>query len=306
MMDIRQRVLTALALNRTPGFHFSGNFLGVMFDAISRTDSRIRIEPGAFCSDSDGTANLGVIALLADIALASVVRANLTPSQRLGTVSLHLQLSGAPCSGSLVAEGAFAGFLDGAAGHQGLSRVRLTAGGQQALVGHGAFMVLHPPPGVTMHPVTSADHSCAAPLAESALETHERAVLAHADAALAAVTPDTRFIQHFWGQAPYRSATGAKCATANGPQIGNRVGHVQGGLQVALAALTAAAALPPDWMLSGISAWFIRAAQGRTLHVTSRIVHHGRNTAVVRSVIAGRGRQRMLEVVTTHVPRAQE
>lgn len=301
MHDIRRRVLTALALNRTPGFHFSGNFLGVQYHDITPQHVTVSLDPGTHCEDAEGRTNISVVALLADVAAASVVRANLTPAQRLATVSLHLQFTGAPLAGALTARSEFDTFLDGARGQQGLSRVSLDAGGRRALFGSGAFMVLNPPPGVTMHAITSALHAGAQPLAEHQLDGAERALLMRSEAALARSGSPRGFLRELWGMQPRATPSGAASRVDNGPHIGNRVGHMQGGLQLGMAASTAMAALPHHWLLSAISAWFISPGEGRTLSATSRIVHRGRHTAVVRTVISGKGRRRVLEAVTTHV-----
>lgn len=300
MHDIRRRVLTALALNRRPGFHFAGNFLGVQYRDITPQQVAVSLDHGAHCEDAEGSTNLAVVALLADVAAASVVRANLNPAQRLATVSLHLQFTGAPLCGALTARSEFEGFLAGARGQQGLSRVTLDAGGQRALSGSGAFMVLTPPPGVTMHAITSAVHDGAAPLAEQQLDAAERALLLRSDAALARSGAARGFLRELWGMRPEGRPGGAYCRVANGPHIGNRVGHMQGGLQIGMAATTAAAALPDNWLLSAISAWFISPGLGQVLSATSRLVHRGGHTAVVRTVIRGKGRRRVLEAVSTH------
>ena len=301
MHDIRRRVLTALALNRRPGFHFAGNFLGVQYRDITPQQVTVSLDHGAHCEDAEGRTNIAVVALLADVAAASVVRANLNPAQRLATVSLHLQFTGAPLSGALTARSAFDGFLDGALGQQGLSRVSLDAGGQRALSGSGAFMVLNPPPGVTMHAITSAVHDGAAPLAEHQLDATERALLVRSDAALARSGDARGFLRELWGMQPEPRSDGAYCRVVNGPHIGNRVGHMQGGLQIGMAASTAAAALAGNWMLSAISAWFISPGLGRVLSASARIVHRGHHTAVVRTVIRSQGRRRVLEAMSTHV-----
>ena len=281
MTDIRRRTLTALALNRIPGFHFAGNFLGVTIRERTPQHARVNLTPGPFCEARDGQVDLSVTALLADVALASVVRANLSPAQRLATVTLHLQFTGERIAGRLEGTGDFEGFLTGAAGRQGLSRATLHANGQPVLLARGTFMAIEP-------------------LAESALTAPERELLTRVDAALANTARDTSFIERLWGFHPQPIPRGAVCAVANGSHLGNRVGHMQGGLQLGLAASTANAALPTGWMLSGISAYFISPGEGRILRAASRLVHRGRHTAVVRTVITGKQRRRILEVVSTH------
>jgi len=96
---------------------------------------------------------------------------------------------------------------------------------------------------------------------------------------------------------------GATATMKNGPHIGNRVGHAQGGIQLGLAAVTAAAALPANWALIGISGWYISPGEGTSLRARSEIVHHGRLTAVVRTQLTGKDGRRVLEAVTTHAGR---
>jgi acyl-coenzyme A thioesterase PaaI-like protein len=303
---IRNRVLKGLALNREPGFHFAGNFLGVSFDEVSREQSRISIETGPHCEEADGQVNLGAVALLADIALASAVRTILTPAQRLATVSMHLQFTGAPMTGHLEAIGQFESFLEGGSGRQGLSRVALMAGGRKALFGSGSFMALDPPPGVKMHPFVQRGRRDLQALAENELTAEEARILRRADDALVDASRRHSFIRRFWGQDPRHTKAGSSCTMENDAHVGNRVGHAQGGLQVGLAATTAMAALPDSWMLSGISAWFISPGMGPALKARSRVVHHGRLTAVVRTEIAGKDKRRVLEAVSTHALRCHD
>jgi acyl-coenzyme A thioesterase PaaI-like protein len=303
MTDLRRRVLTALALDRTPGFTYSGNFLGVRFPSITPDCVRVVMDEGAHSEDEHGQADIGAVSLLADVAMASVVRARLTPEQRLATVSLTLQFTGAPLVGALEGIGEFEAFIDGADSRQGLSRGVLTADGRPVLFGSGAFMVMNPPPGRAMHPIVDAVHADAAPLAEQALEAHERELLARAERALEAAGGARGFLRHFWGLVPVATPDGACCRTVNGAHIGNRVGHMQGGLQMGMAIVTAGAALPPGWAVSGISAWFMSPGEGDEIEANARVEHRGRNTAVVRTVITGVGGRRVLEAMTTHLRR---
>jgi acyl-coenzyme A thioesterase PaaI-like protein len=303
---IRRQVLGGLARNRAPGFHFAGHFLDVSFDSATPAQSCVSLASGPHCEEADGQVNLGAVALLADIALADAVRVHLAPDQRLATVGMHLQFTGAPVRGRLDATGFFEGFLDGGAGRQGLSRVALMSGGAKAVFGSGAFMALQPPPGVKLHPMVRRQRESLPELAQADLTPEEASILLRADEAIAKASPRHSFIRRFWGQDPRATAGGASCTMENSAHTGNRVGHAQGGLMVGLAATTAMAALPASWMLSGISAWFVSPGEGPAMKARSRVVHHGRLTAVVRTEITGRDRRRVLEAVSTHAFRRHD
>lgn len=303
MSDIRQRVLTALALERTPGFNYSGNYLGVRFIDLTPPRSTIEIDHGPHCEDENGEADIAAICLLADLAMGSVVRAQLSPSQRLATVSMSLQFTGAPRLGPFCGHGEFVQFVDGADSRQGLCRVSVTGAGQTLLFGTGAFMVMNPPPGRTMYPLVSAVHAGATPLAETTLEPAERELLERAEAAIARCGGGRGFLRHFWGFVPQASAEGARCTVSNGPHLGNRVGHLQGGLQLGMAMVTAEAALPVGWMAAGISACFVGPGTGTAVSAEARVEHQGRNTAVVRTRIAAADGRGILDAVTTHIRR---
>lgn len=168
-------------------------------------------------------------------------------------------------------------------------------------------MVLDPPKGVELYrmPHRRRGDQAVTPLDEWELKRDELDVLHHADSALAKVAEHGgSFIRRFWGYEPHHVEGGASCSVKNGPHIGNRVGHVQGGVLLGLAATTACAALTPHWMLTGVSAWYISPGEGRTLKVKSKIVHHGRLTSVVRTQVTGKNNRRVLEVMTTHAYRA--
>lgn len=287
---IRRRVLRGIALNRTPGLHFPGNFLDISFDQVDRNRSRLSFDPGPWCTGADGQADFAALALLADLALAACVRARLRRDARLATVSLHLQFTGAPRRGRLSAAGEFQEFFHAGAGRLGMSRVSIAGRDGAVCYGTGSFMALDPPNNMTLHPVPQRNRKSAEPphLKESELDAEERQILRRADAALA--TPGA-FIRNLWG---------GEGRLDNGPHAGNRVGHAQGGLLVGLAAASAAAALPAGWRLSGLTALYISPGAGPRLRATSTVIHRGGLTAVVRTRVSGRNRRRVLEVVTAH------
>ena len=283
-------MLRGIALNRTPGFHFPGNFLDVSFDRVGRKLVQLSIDPGPWSADASGQTDLGALAILADLALGASIRAQLSRETRVATVSLSLQFTGAPRLGRLKARGEFQGFFEQGAGRLGLSRVAVTGSAGQICYGTGSFMALTPPKGVTLHPVPLRKRGAREPrlVDGTDLEREEKKIVARAHAALAA---GGNFIDKFWGGAQ---------SLRNGLHAGNRVGHAQGGILVAMAAKNAAAALAGNWKLSAVTALYVSPGEGRTLRARSTIAHQGRLTAVVRTQITGASRRRVLEVVTTH------
>lgn len=287
---IRRRVLRGLALNRIPGLHFPGNFLDVSFDRAGRDGSRLSLDPGPWCADAAGEVDLSAVAMLADLALGASVRAQLSREARVATVSLSLQFTGAPRRGRLHARAEFQGFFARAAGRLGLGRVSVAGADGQVCYGTGSFMALQPPRGVRLHPVPLRKRS--SPLPPFPLENHlnkeERKILARADEALAA---GGNFIDRFWGGAGMLK---------NGLHAGNRVGHAQGGILIAMAAKNAAARLAGEWRLGAVTALYISPGEGRTLRAASTVIHQGRLTAVVNTFITGKNGRRVLEVLSTH------
>jgi acyl-coenzyme A thioesterase PaaI-like protein len=303
---IRRRVLRAISLNRTPGYHFPGNFLELSFDQVASADTGISFETGPHCADAHGEADIASLAMLADFALGTAVRADLDPATRLATVSMTLELTAAPRTGIVSAASRCHGFLGEGDGRIGRSRVVIDGPGGEIGYGSGAFMVLKPPPHLALHPVPLRKRGDADPpaLAESELGPDELRLLRHADEALArAAKARQPFIRHFWGFLPEVARGAASCVMANGPHVGNRVGHAQGGILLGLAASTASAALPSSWMLSTITAAFISPGEGPALKAQARVLHHGRRLTVVRTEVARGDGRRVLEVMSTHTQR---
>jgi acyl-coenzyme A thioesterase PaaI-like protein len=296
--SIRERVLQGIALNREPGFHFAGNFLQLSFDRTDPDDSHVRVASGPQSNDRDGRANVGVVAMLADMAMAASIRGGMGPGTRLATVSMTLQFTGLPAKGELQASSRFEGFFGTGASRQGQSRLVMHGEAGPVLHGHGAFIPLEPPPGFKQFPMPRGARS-APPIPEREMTREERAVLRLADATLAGGTED--FLARFWGFArAHRTKSGAACVLGNGMHVANRVHHVQGGILVGLAASTAAVALPPTWSMTGITACFTSPGVGRSLRAASKVVHHGLMTAVVRTEVVGPGRRRVLQALSTH------
>ena len=295
---IRRRVLRAIALNRTPGLHFPGNFIELSFDRVDSANTRLSYE-----TDPQDPSDIGSLAILADFALGTAVRADLDPATRLATVSMTLELGAAPRAGIVRAASRCHGFVGEGEGRTGRGRVVIEDAGGEVGYGSGVFMVLKPPPQRTLHPVPLRKRGDAgpAPLAERDLAPEELRILRHADQAHEhAAKSGQPFIRHFWGFLPQAARNAASCVMPVGPHVGNRVGYVQGGVLLGLAAVTATAALPETWTLSTIAAAFISPGEGSALKAQANVVHHGRRVSVIRTEITRSDGRRVLEVMSTH------
>jgi acyl-coenzyme A thioesterase PaaI-like protein len=294
---IRRRVLRAIALNRTPGYHFPGNFIDLSFDRVASAGTRLTYE-----NEDEG--DIGSLAVLADFALGTAIRAALDPATRLATVSMTLELAAMPRAGMVGALSHCHGFVgEGEEGRIGRGRVVLADAGGEIGYGSGAFMVLEPPSGVALHPVPMRKRGDPDPaqLDERDLAPDELRILRHADEALErAAKTGQPFTRHFWGLLPQSAAGSAACVMPNGPHVGNRVGYVQGGILFALGAATAAAALPGNWRLASMAAAFISPGQGPALKAQSSVVHQGQRVAVVRTEVARSDGRRVLDAMSTH------
>ncbi len=319
---ILDQVLRGLALNRTPGFHFPVHFLEVSFDEVTDGGAHLSIDPGPHCVDATGAIHRGALALQADLAMSAGIRAGLDPAQRLGTVSMTLHLTGVAARGRIEAHGWFEGMVAGAAGRQAQARFVLRDANTTVGFGGGSFMVLDPPPGVSLHPTPLRQRGHVRPpgLALDDLTADEQSIYGRARKALEAAgaagaagpvaadrtdtarCPPCSFIEAFWGPQIERSPKGATAVVDNAGHVGNRVGHMQGGLLLDFLATCADAALPaaPSWQLTASTVAFVSPGAGPRLHASSQVVHQGGLTAVVRTEVRRSDGRLVLDGVTHH------
>jgi len=291
--SIREQVLRAIAANREPGFHFAGNLLDLSFDKVEPGDTRLSLDVAPHLADAGGQLNLGALAMLVDFSLAGCLRATLEPHQRLATVSMSIELTAAPRTGRLAAASRMAGFIREGKGRVGKASVEVGNGTDVVCVATGAFMALDPPSGVTLYPVPHRRRNSPPIAPVSDFTAEEREILRRADEALA--DPQPSFIERFWG---LRADT-----MENGPHVGNRVGHAQGGILLGLAACAAIRKRPAPWHLSGLAGWYLRPGEGSTLAAECSVVHEGRLTAALRTLVSDAKGRTVIEVMTTHARR---
>ncbi|ANN76476.1 hypothetical protein BAU07_04520 [Bordetella flabilis] len=300
---VLQRVLRAIERGRAHGFHFPGNFLGISFDRVTVEHSVVSLRAQDLATSRDGTIDPTALGVFADLALAASVRAALPSDTRLATVNMQLQLTCAPCLGPLQADSSFHGYVQGAAGRQAISRVTVRSGAHELALGTATFMVLDLPPGTPIPFLAPMEAEADdLPLLDPGadLRADERAIFERAATALRDSPADGDFCRHFWGYRARAHDSGATGTLANGPHIGNRVGHVQGGVLLGYAEATARAALPQGWVLTSITATYVSPGEGAELMAEARLVHRGRATAVVGVQLGTATGRRVLEVLTTY------
>ena len=301
--DIRRQVLLALAANRTPGFHFPGHLLGCAWPRIGEDELEQTMLDGPVSRNVDGSTSLAAFCVLLDTTLATASRLRIERGARQATVHLHAQFTGAPLRGELTARARMGGYTIGAAARESLTSGTVYAGGVAACHASGTFVVLPPPPGVNLAPLPWQRDDRGAPIAplqSRDLEPDEKPVMAACNSALRRADHQRAFIEHFWRILPVAADAGARCTVRLGPQHANRVRHVQGGLLLGLAAITALAAAPRHARLSAIAAWYISPGAGRALKISSKRFHEGRSFAAVRTEIRNVDGSRVLEVVSHH------
>jgi acyl-coenzyme A thioesterase PaaI-like protein len=302
---IRRAVLQGLARDRTPGWSFTGHFQHLQWPVIGRDAMTVTLPAGAHNQDLQGDIDLTALLVLFDAALASPTRLNIGPGTRIATSHINVQFTGARAKDDARVEARKIGATQTGALPQLLAHGALWSGDDMIMSGNGAFVQIAPPAGVReMAPLPwqRKGFDDPAPLAVDRLDARERAVLAACDAALAAQRNGGvhSFLDHFWGIAPQCTPEGAHCTVQTGPQLANRVGHVQGGILMGMAAATARCAVPDHPVLSNLSAWFTGPGRGAVLEVKSWPVHQGRSFAVVRTEITGGNGARVLEVTSAH------
>jgi uncharacterized protein (TIGR00369 family) len=89
------------------------------------------------------------------------------------------------------------------------------------------------------------------------------------------------FLERFWDMVPRSGDGWAECTLKRGLHVGNRVGDVQGGILLGLAAQSCSAVFPDGWSLVDISAQFMAAAKGQTVIARADVTRAGRNVASI-------------------------
>jgi acyl-coenzyme A thioesterase PaaI-like protein len=305
---IRAQLLRGIAGNRTPGLHFAGYFLDLALPRFDGDRVELDLPHAPHTTGADGQFDLTALCMLADTALATATRSQVANGARLATLHLQMQFTGLPATSAVRAIAQPLGACSDTAVPQLLATATIATATGTLCHTTAEFAALAPPPGVALAPLPwqLATPPAIAALTAKDLAADERPIYKAGQAALKKASAQPAFIQHFWGGLPLRTQDGARTRFAVGAHLGNRVGHVQGGISVGIAARTACVAAPAHMLLSNIAAWYISPGRGKALTVRSRVVHAGKTIAVVRTEVKTDTGARVLEVVTHHVARKRD
>jgi acyl-coenzyme A thioesterase PaaI-like protein len=304
--DIRGRALRALGRNRIPGYNFAGQFLDLQCRRFDTGGVVFDLPAGAHSIDDQGTVDPAAVSFFADMVLAAAIRTYVEPTQRTATLMLRFDFTGAAARGTLTAEGRSDGFSTRTALPQALATGTVTSNGVEVIRMSGVWVSAPTPEGRTLAglPWESKEPLNYPVVSRADLDPLEKAVMRRVEQALRTVGPEG-FLHHLWTPVVRATPDGAASRITLGMHLGNRVGHVQGGLTMHIALATAVAAVPEHPLLTGASAWYISPGQGKALTTRSTLLQTGRNVAVVRTEVFAAGRKLVLEVISNHAIPAQ-
>ena len=299
---IRRQTLRAISSNRAPGMHFAGYFLEFTPQRFDAGGVEFTIDPGPHCTDADGFVNRAALLYMADMTLAAANRVFTDPNRRTATLMLRVEFTGEPARGRLTASGKGSGFSPRTALPESVAAGRITCNEREVMRMSGTWVSPPAPPGVVMSglPWEGGENGAERPLLnKNELEVSEKALLRSTEKALRSAR-NRDLMGTLCFPVVKAAANGATGRLPVGMQVGNRVGHVQGGFLINAALATAAAAVPQHPLLTGASAWYISPGQGKAISARSVILQSGRNVAVVRTELFNAGRKLVLEVISNH------
>ena len=272
--------MEAVARTRTRGLHFYGHVLGMTVPPPADGPPRPYLAPDPCITP--GLVPPVAVAVAADLAMGSAVRAAVGAGRRLGTTSMTLHHLSPAVTAPVRTESSVV-WLD-ADRRNGLARADLTdATGTPVGAAQGWFMALPAPEGVTLRLLPwELDELPAVPgLGPEDLREDERAAVdatlraaerarAHGTSVSAELTALT------WEDA----AEGASRGWLRiGPELGNRVGHVQGGALYGIGLAAAARVVGAGFEPADGSWQFLRPGDGELLVAEASVSRIGRKAA---------------------------
>lgn len=304
---IRRHSLRSISSNRAPGMHFAGYFLQFTPRVYETSGVEFLVEPGPHCANAEGIVHRAALLFSADMTLAAANRVFLDPNVRTATLMIRVEFTGEPARGTLEASGRGNGFSPHTALPESACVGRVKCSGKEVMRMSGVWVSPPAPKGVMPRglPWEGGEDGAQYPLLKKReLEAPEKDCMRRIEKAMR-TAGNGDLLANLWDPVVKRVANGATGKLPVGMHVGNRVGHVQGGLLLNAALVTAETAVPEHPILTGASAWYISPGQGKAIRSRSTILQSGRNIAVVRTELFGAENKRVLEVVSNHAVAAR-
>ncbi|TFV64723.1 hypothetical protein E4P41_00320 [Geodermatophilus sp. DF01-2] len=298
--DIEASAIAAVARTRAQGMHFYGQILGITPRPPDGGPAGPQLVPDP--AIVPGAVPPVAVAAVADLAMGSAVRAVVGAGRRLGTVTMALHHL-APVVAAPVVPAARVVWIDEERRHA-LARVDCTdASGVVVAAGQGWFMALPVPESVQLRLLPWEHHDLppVRPVAAGALEPHEQAaVRATVRAAERARARGTSVGEELtaltWEDgAPAGTARGS---LRIGPELTNRVGHVQGGALYGIGLAAAARAVGSTGsdddspLVPADGSWqFLTPGDGDVLVAEATVRRAGRRAAFASVTLTVDGRE---------------
>ena len=288
---VLERALLAVGRTRALGLHFYGNFVGIGGRPAPLGTSGLSIDGEPPGLGAEGVSAVA-LATVADLAIGSAIRSHLEIGARMATATLSIQHPTRPVQGPVGGRGE----AEAATGEQQSGRCVLTApDGRPVGYAQGWFAPLPPPPGWVQRPLPWEWDSLPAFAVPTFAELDEQeaaavaAARAAGDRARRRGTSISEELLHFrWHPAVEGHAAGE---LTNGPELANRVGHIQGGALYGAAAIVAAQALGASLttLVDG-HYQFLRIADGALLHGEASVLRRGRLASFVEARLSVDGK----------------
>ncbi|PYE25485.1 hypothetical protein C7410_10462 [Paraburkholderia silvatlantica] len=277
-------VLDALIRNRSPGWSFTGHLLGISYDRIGDTNCMLRCASADHVLDDIGRVDFGAVAVLGDLALGVCSREATGASVRMATMSIGLTMHDAIGQGDLTARSQLSSYDPRT--RISTSLARIFCGNSLLCTLNGVFKVLPAPEGLaTLDPRFRSNDSVGEYQCSELTDLTDREARIYSRVAGTASASGQSFLSRFWGFEVKTSRAGASGRVEIGPHIGNRVGHVQGGILYAFAAEVARVAAGGAFRLVSMHASYHRPGEGGVLCANALRSYQGRTTSVINTAV---------------------
>jgi acyl-coenzyme A thioesterase PaaI-like protein len=280
------------------GLHFLGHYLGIDGHPEMGDGHSWLILPAREPNEPVTDVALGV---LVDLAMGQAVRTKLEPGMRLATSSLVLHAAPLTYVRPIEVRAAVQ-WLDGGDAHSrtgGTAAVTFavtTADGRTVATGSGSFVTLPAQSGHNDAIVDWSQASMVTTVRRDELNPHEAAAVDGVEAAARRGSVADGLLDLRWRAIDGDTLLGELLV---GPQHGNRVGDLQGGLVYGIGATAARRLFADRRRIVDGQVLYLRPVGHGPLMITATVLRRGRRMAFVRVVLNEAGKEQSAELTYT-------